>query len=69
MITYNGYQYECTEMGTETLQGIEMKRIRIQIWDMEGVVQYDKEKVRPLHRFTMNEWGERQVNAIARRSS
>ena len=72
MITYNGYQYECTEMGTEMRldhPDMEMKRIRIQVWDMEGVVQYDKDEIRPTHRFTINQWGERRVDRIVRSKS
>ena len=44
MIEYNGLQYEVTELETVNINGMECKRFRVQIWDMEGIVQYDKEK-------------------------
>ena len=66
MIEYNGLQYEVTELETVNINGLECKRFRVQIWDMEGIVQYDKEKTGPTHRYSLDDYGKRYVRSVVK---
>ena len=66
MIEYNGLQYEVTELGTENIGGIEHKKIQVEIHDMEGIVQYDKEKTQPTHRYSLDDYGKRYVRSVVK---
>ena len=68
MIEYNGLQYEVTELETVNINGMECKRFRVQIWDMEGIVQYDKEKTGPTHRYSLDDYGKRYVRSVVKRN-
>ena len=66
MIEYNGLQYEVTELGTENIGGIEHKKFRVEIHDMEGIVQYDKEKTQPTNRYSLDDYGKRYVRSVVK---